>query len=124
MKHPARLKSKVSRIILNQSGRWPWSCHKNGVWGGACCITPVCDRVLDSRPRGRELLKGRKESNQTKKLTQSDRGHGAAIKMRFGVGHVVSLLFVIECLTQDQGAASSSLTSITALWSLSKTHLS
>ena len=52
MKHPARLKSKVSRIILNQSGRWPWSCHKNGVLGGACCITPVCGRVHDSRPRG------------------------------------------------------------------------
>ena len=30
----------------------------------------------------------------------------------------------VECLTRDQGAAGSSLTSITALWSLSKTHLS
>ena len=27
---------------------------------------------------------------------------------------------VVECLTQDQGAVSSSLTGITALWSLSK----
>ena len=31
---------------------------------------------------------------------------------------------VVECLTQDWGAAGSSLTSVTALWSLSKTHLS
>ena len=71
MKHPARLKWKVSRIILTQSGR----------------------------------------------------GHGAAIKMGFEVGHVVSLLFVVECLTRDRGAASSSLTGVTASWSLSKTHL-
>ena len=31
---------------------------------------------------------------------------------------------VAECLTQDRGAAGSSLTGITALWSLSKKHLS
>ena len=31
---------------------------------------------------------------------------------------------VIECLTRDRRAAGSSLTSITKLWSLSKTHLS
>ena len=31
---------------------------------------------------------------------------------------------VVECLTQDREAAGSSLTGITALWSLSKTHLS
>ena len=31
---------------------------------------------------------------------------------------------VVECLIQDQGAAGWSLTGITALWSLSKTHLS
>ena len=31
---------------------------------------------------------------------------------------------VVECLTRDQRAAGSSLTSVTALWSLSKTHLS
>ena len=31
---------------------------------------------------------------------------------------------VVECLTQDQEAAGSSLTGVTALWSLSKTHLS
>ena len=31
---------------------------------------------------------------------------------------------VVECLTQDRGAADSSLTWVTALWSLSKTHLS
>ena len=31
---------------------------------------------------------------------------------------------VIECLTRDRGAAGSSLTRVTALWSLSKTHLS
>ena len=31
---------------------------------------------------------------------------------------------VVECLTQDWGAAGLSLTGVTALWSLSKTHLS
>ena len=31
---------------------------------------------------------------------------------------------VVECLTRDQEAAGSSLTGVTALWSLSKTHLS
>ena len=31
---------------------------------------------------------------------------------------------VVECLTQDHGALGSSLTGVTALWSLSKTHLS
>ena len=31
---------------------------------------------------------------------------------------------VVECLTQDRGAAGSSLIGVPALWSLSKTHLS
>ena len=31
---------------------------------------------------------------------------------------------MVECLTRDQRAAGSSLTGVTALWSLSKTHLS
>ena len=31
---------------------------------------------------------------------------------------------VVECLTRDQEAAGSSLTGVTAFWSLSKTHLS
>ena len=31
---------------------------------------------------------------------------------------------VVECLTRDRRAADSSLTGVTALWSLSKTHLS
>ena len=31
---------------------------------------------------------------------------------------------VVECLTRDRGAAGSSLAGVTALWSLSKTHLS
>ena len=31
---------------------------------------------------------------------------------------------VVECLTRDRGAAGLSLTSVTALWSLSKTHFS
>ena len=31
---------------------------------------------------------------------------------------------VVECLTRDGRAAGSSLTGVTALWSLSKTHLS
>ena len=31
---------------------------------------------------------------------------------------------VVQCLTRDRGAAGSSLTGVTALWSLSKTHYS
>ena len=31
---------------------------------------------------------------------------------------------VVECLTRDRGAAGSNLTGVTALWFLSKTHLS
>ena len=31
---------------------------------------------------------------------------------------------VVECLTRDRRVAGSSLTDVTALWSLSKTHLS
>ena len=31
---------------------------------------------------------------------------------------------VVECLTRDRRAAGSSLTGVTVLWSLSKTHLS
>ena len=31
---------------------------------------------------------------------------------------------MVECLTRDRRAAGSSLTGVTALWSLSKTHLS
>ena len=31
---------------------------------------------------------------------------------------------VVECLTRDQEVAGSSLTGVTVLWSLSKTHLS
>ena len=31
---------------------------------------------------------------------------------------------VVDCLTRDRGAAGLHLTSVTALWSLSKTHLS
>ena len=31
---------------------------------------------------------------------------------------------VVDCLTRDRGAADSSLTGVTALWSLGKTHLS
>ena len=31
---------------------------------------------------------------------------------------------VVECLTRDQRAGGSSLTGVTGLWSLSKTHLS
>ena len=31
---------------------------------------------------------------------------------------------VVECLTRDREAVGSSLTGVTALWSLSKTHLS
>ena len=31
---------------------------------------------------------------------------------------------MVECLTRDRGVAGSSLTGVTALWSLSKTHLS
>ena len=37
---------------------------------------------------------------------------------------MIALYSVVECLTRDQRAAGSSLTGVTALWSLSKTQLS
>ena len=49
---------------------------------------------------------------------------------KYGVSYFVNHPFrersgsVVECLTRDRGAAGSSLTGVTALWSLSKTHLS
>ena len=43
--------------------------------------------------------------------------------MDFWVGRVRSGS-VVECLTRDREAAGLSLTGVTALWSLSKTHLS
>ena len=38
--------------------------------------------------------------------------------------HTHTVGSVVECLTRDRRAAGSSLTGVTALWSLSKTHLS
>ena len=54
-------------------------------------------------PPGKDIYKNDKEiSNPTWKLSGS----------------------VVECLIRDRGAAGLSLTGVTALWSLSKTHLS
>ena len=43
------------------------------------------------------------------------------LRVRWHYGRMGS---VVECLTRDHGVAVSSLTGVTALWSLSKTHLS
>ena len=37
---------------------------------------------------------------------------------------IIYSFVVVECLTRDRRAAGSSLNGVTALWSLSKTHLS
>ena len=42
----------------------------------------------------------------------------------YSISEVQSRGAVVECLTQDQEVVGSSLTGITVLWSLSKTHLS
>ena len=49
-------------------------------------------------------------------ITTTDKWPSIVIRERSGS--------VVECLTRDRRAAGSSLTSVTALWSLSKTHLS
>ena len=110
-------------------------------------------RALDSRPRGRgfephrrhcvvslskninpslvlvqprktrhfiteRLWMGRKESNQTKTVKNFIFKTSLNLGIREGSGSVV------ECLTRDRRAAGLSLTGVTALLSLSKTHLS
>ena len=50
------------------------------------------------------------------------RVYGGIIKRKFSFTLISGS--VVECLTRDRGAMGSSLTSVTALWSLSKTRLS
>ena len=50
-----------------------------------------------------------KSQHFNKKITREVREHSGS---------------VVECLTRDQRAVGSSLTGVTALWSLSKAHLS
>ena len=76
----------------------------------------LSDRVLDSRLRG-----SRVEPHWRHCVMSLSKTHLSMLSKdstRECSGSVV------ECLTRDRGAAGSRLTGITALWSLSKTHLS
>ena len=79
-------------------------------------------RVLDSRPRGRGFQPNRRHCFVSLSKTHlSLLSMGSTQEERERSGSVV------ECLTRDRRAAGSSLTGVTALWSLwslSKTHLS
>ena len=66
----------------------------------------------------RKRAKIRNRYNQAPHLTQDTNGKVTASQLRERSGSVV------ECLTLDRRAAGSSLTGVTSLWSLSKTHLS
>ena len=74
-----------------------------------------CGRVLDSRLRGYQFepTGGLSARHFIRCIvldqTQEERERSGS---------------VVECLTRDRRAAGSSLTGVTALWSLSKTHLS
>ena len=59
----------------------------------------------------------------TEKSVDGDIKHQLKQKIKHGTRRERSGS-VVECLTRDQRAAGSSLTGVTALWSLSKTHLS
>ena len=57
----------------------------------------------------------------TWKMSDGQAPAGVSIRIRDNLG---AQWLVVECLTRDQRAAGSSLTGVTALWSLRKTHLS
>ena len=65
---------------------------------------------------------GRKATKQTNKQKQ-DLGHSLKVAVTFCIQREISGSMV-ECLTRDRGATVSSLTGVSVLWSLSKTHLS
>ena len=82
------------------------------------------------------LLMGRKESIQTNKQTIQTCLHSYLVGLKAYFLFICLCISsssildgersgsVVECLTRDRRAAGSSLTGVTALWSLSKTHLS
>ena len=63
-------------------------------------------------------MKDGKDQESIQSSTTLDPGHHVKPSFRERSGSVV------ECLTRDRRVAGSSLTGVTALWSLSKTHLS
>ena len=87
-------------------------------------IEKMIDFDPESRPTAKAVLKHPFFWSKEKQLMffQVIRRGGVYITHRVFVPIYGSA--VVECLTQDRGAAGSSLTGITALWSLSKTHLS
>ena len=68
------------------------------------------------------LLKGCRES--TNKTNYIWVNYAVVIQVTKLCSNPLNVSSVVECLAQDRRAASSSLTGVTVLWSLSKTHLS
>ena len=69
---------------------------------------------------GGKTAKIRNQYNQEPHLTQDTILKSVKITIRYRERSDSE----VECSTQDPGAAGSSLTGVTALWSLSKTHFS
>ena len=76
--------------------------------------------MYTTQAHGKINLHWRAPKAQASPLMYTTQAHGSLIELhrRERSGSVV------ECLTRDRRAAGSSLTGVTALWSLSKTHLS
>ena len=103
-----------------------------GKWERSGSVVP---KVLDSRPKGRGfephprhcVVSLSKNINPSLVLVQP-RKTRPFITKRLLMGRKESNRersgSVVECSTRDRRAAGSSLTGVTALWSLSKTHLS
>ena len=70
--------------------------------------------------RSNAIQKARSNAIQQPRSNAIQRSHSNAIQQLHGERSGS----MEECLTRDQRAAGSSLTGVTALWSLSKTHLS
>ena len=75
------------------------------------------------------VIFGRKRQNFNCRLLQIIGGAlavniASASQVRLGHHHRERSGSVVECLTRDRGVAGSSFTGVTALWPLSKTHLS
>ena len=73
-------------------------------------------------PRKREEKTQNADSNYTIKLEQSNQLASTITTPQNNYNERSGQ--VVECLTRDRKASGSSLTGVTALWSLSKTHLS
>ena len=78
--------------------------------------------IIDNNVMDREYLVGPTPPTVLYQFFRNFMWFGYNPQINFTIQNLGSV--VVECLTQDRGAAGSSLTGVTELWSLSKTHLS